>query len=137
MAEQSVYIIVTDTDRNKNEEEIKRLKNTSFLPNYRNILRGVFDETTALVDAFTRKGGRMSEELLELLTSDNIEAALDKLPKDDFIIQSQARLARLNQDKDKGILSNDNMNLERNKIVNSLLSYLSDENRRFSGKTLK
>ena len=101
------------------------------------ILRGVFDETTALVDAFTRKGGRMSDELKELLANDNIEAALDKLPKDDFIIQSQARLTRLNRKEGEGILANDEINLERNKIVNSLLSYLSDENRRFSGKALK
>ena len=104
------------------------------------ILRGVFDETTALVDAFTRKGGRLSEEVQELLSEGKIKEAFEKLTeqtKDDFIIQLQSRFANWNQNKDKGILSNDEINLERNKIVNSLLSYLSDENRRFGGKALK
>jgi internalin A len=85
------------------------------------ILRGVFDETTVLADTFEMKGGRISEELKNLIVSGNIKEALDKLPEDEYVINLKLRLNDLRKSELKNTISFDEANRERNKIVDDLL----------------
>jgi internalin A len=91
------------------------------------ILRGVIDDTTASVDAFVKKGGRMSEEVKQLIIAGKIGQALEKLPEDETIVMLQYRLAQLNIKDGEGIVTNAEDNTERNKIIKALLSYLTQD----------
>ena len=90
------------------------------------ILRGLFDDTTVSLDAFTRKGGQLSDEVRGLLADGKLDAAFEKLPKDDDIIALQSRLTTLNKQSNQGILTFEENNREQAKIIVSLLHYLSN-----------
>ena len=89
------------------------------------ILRGVFDETTVLVDSFEQKGGKTSEELLNFIKNGQIKEALNLLPDNEFTINLKSRITHLKNNEVKGILSFDEANRERNTIANALLEYLN------------
>jgi internalin A len=91
------------------------------------ILRGVFDDTTATVDAFEKKGGRINEEVKQLIIAGKIGQALEKLPEDETILMFKYRLAQLNIKDGEGIVTNQEDNADKNKITKALLTYLMQD----------
>ncbi|MDZ7876362.1 MAG: COR domain-containing protein [Saprospiraceae bacterium] len=103
------------------------------------ILRGLFDEATASLDAFTRKGGRMDEAIKKLLEEGKLGEALDKLHNYDFATGLKARYSDSKRSYDLGLVSREDWNVEKARLVNTLLSYLSEYNEKqfLGGQYLK
>ena len=92
------------------------------------ILRGVFDSTTVSVDEFEKNGGKISEELKNLIASGNLEEALNQLKNDKVITLLKNQFVNLKQDKMRNTLTYSDAQREETKISNALLQYLDEGN---------
>jgi hypothetical protein len=90
------------------------------------ILNGIFDENTTIVDAFLQKNKKIDTALVKLIEEGRIKEALDQLNTNDTdVIHLKHRFALLEKDKRIDTLYSNEYNKERNKIVADLLDYLS------------
>ncbi len=96
----------------------------------KNLLNGIFDDTTILLDEYEKKGGKINEEIKNLIADGDLESALNILPNDnDVIIILKNQYAHLSQSKMIGSLTFNEVQLERTKITLALLQYLDEGNK--------
>jgi internalin A len=90
------------------------------------ILRGVFDETTVLVDSISAKGGR--SELLDLIAAGELGQALDRLPNSETLLALKARYNNLHDQQLRGVIHAEAYRVEWNQLVDILIVYLNTNN---------
>jgi GTPase SAR1 family protein len=90
------------------------------------ILRGIFDDATASLDALIAKRGET--ELLRLITDDQLEEALERLPNEnEIVVALKANLSRFKNELLLQNIDHASYNSERGKILNRLIGFIKLE----------
>ena len=95
----------------------------------KDILRGVFDDTTVSVDEDLKRKGQRNPEIKRLIASGDLEEVFNQLPKDDnTVIKLKLWFSQLIENRLTGQLSYEQARSEEQKIANGLLQFLDKDN---------
>ncbi len=87
------------------------------------ILKGVFDESTVVLDAFQKKTGKQEGVFFELIAAGEVGEALEMMPNNRGTVDFKRRYTNLRRDKMKNLLTYADFDLEQSKIVEDMLTY--------------
>ena len=90
----------------------------------KDILKGVFDDATVMIDTLA-KGER--SELIKLIAKGEIKEAINRLPIDPMTLLIKTRYNGLVKNEMRGVVSIENSRIEQSQILAAVLDYLNED----------